>query len=374
MGRPVAVALAVASLAALVACGQAPLGTVPCPGAQARCGGACVDEATDRGNCGGCGLTCDACTNGHCVVVLASGQNNPGPIAVTSTEVVWANQGVTGSSSSVGAAIMKAPLGGGPVETLATNEIDATALAIDSGDAYWTTDNLSFPSNGQAAVPNGTIVKMSLQGGAASVLASNQMVGSSVAVHEGTLYWPSFGGLMSVSTSGGTPTVVSPGVIVAMTLSAGTIYWAEQDDTSSNVLKKKALSAAAPEITLNETSDFGAILRLAVSSTDLYWTVEDPVSGFVKKVSLGGGAASTVYSASDDIIDYAIAVDGDSVYWGQRTNGDQLDGHILKAPLAGGSPVTFAPGALETRYMVIDATSVYFTDLLKGEVIKVTPK
>lgn len=372
MGRSVAVVLAVASLAVVVGCGGTPLGTMPCPDAQARCGGACVDEATDPGNCGGCGLTCDACTNGRCVVVLARGQNNPGPIAVTSTEVVWANQGLTSSTSSVGAAIMKTPLGGGPIETLAVTPIDATALAIDSGYAYWTTDNLDNTQPPSAA--NGTIVKMSLQGGAASVLASNQTVGFSVAVDQGTLYWPSFGGLMSVSTSGGTPTVVSPGMIVAMTLSAGTMYWAELEDTGSSVLKKMALRAGAPEITLNETSDLGAVLRLAASSTDLYWTLEAPGNGFVKKVSLGGGAASTVYSASDDIIDYAIAVDGDSVYWGQRTDGDQLDGHILKAPLAGGPPVTFAPAALETRYMVIDATSLYFTDLLKGEVIKVTPK
>jgi len=39
----------------------------PCPSGQARCGGACVNLATDNAHCGRCDRPCaSACTNGYC--------------------------------------------------------------------------------------------------------------------------------------------------------------------------------------------------------------------------------------------------------------------------------------------------------------------
>jgi hypothetical protein len=54
----------------------------------------------------------------------------------------------------------------------------------------------------------------------------------------------------------------------------------------------------------------------------------------------------------------------------------RLRGHvrILKAPLAGGSPITLATSVSEVFSLVVDDTSVYFTDFSGGNVVKVTPK
>lgn len=319
-------------------------------------------------NCGGCGLACDTCTNGRCIVVLASGQAHPGPIAVTSTDVIWANS-PTGDDPE--ASIAKVPIRGGTIETLAITGRDALSLAVDSGYAYWTTES-SATLDPPTEIADGTVVKMSLQGGAPLILASNQLEPSFVAVNAGTVYWIA-NGVMSVPTTGGAPTVFAPDGAYALTLSAGEAYWADSDGMGGVILKKKELAAGAPEITLTTDVELGNVLRLAASSTDLYWTYQRYGGGLVQKVALVGGAPVTVYEAADDLFDYAVVVDGNDLYWGSQLAPPAL-GRILKVPLAGGIPVALSPAPPETRFMVIDATSVYFTDIENGKVIKVTPK
>ena len=47
------------------------MGPPACPTGQSRCGGQCVDPATDRSNCGGCGNACglaQVCSDGACTL------------------------------------------------------------------------------------------------------------------------------------------------------------------------------------------------------------------------------------------------------------------------------------------------------------------
>ena len=375
MRRRAVVALAVAGLSAMVGCGGAPLDAAPCTDAQARGGGACVDEAKDPGNCGGCGLTCDQCTNGRCIVVLASGQSLLGSIAVSSTEVVWTSLGVsTGPGTGPdGTSLVKVPLGGGTPETLALSARWPISLALDSGYAYWTMQSslVVLPSGATDDAPDGTVMRIPLEGGAPTVLASSQISPTNVAVHAGTVYWTARGGLMSVPTTGGAPTVVVPGQISSMVLSASRAYWADAD----GVVETKDLAADAPELTLTDEPNPAGIFNLAVSSTSLYWTVEDPGNAFVKKLPLGGGASTVVFTAAAGTIDFPLAVDGDHLYWANRQPFDVggTGGRITKA-LADGSTVAVSPTGKDIRGIAVDATSVYFADVDQGAIIKVTPK
>src|SRR5262249_45829507 len=65
--------------------------------------------------------------------------------------------------------------------------------------------------------------------------------------------------------------------------------------------------------------------RVTVDDTGIYWTTYD---GMVMRLSKGGGAPTTL--ASGQHLPYDIAVDANSVYW---TNFS--DGTVVKVPLSG---------------------------------------
>ena len=80
------------------------------------------------------------------MTTLVSGQNEPTGVAVDSSHIYWAEQGVSGS-------IKEAPLTGGTVTTLASGQIFATGVAVDSSHVHWASQ---FP---------GTINEVPLAGG-----------------------------------------------------------------------------------------------------------------------------------------------------------------------------------------------------------------
>ena len=360
----------------------------PCPASLTRCAAVCVDEATDSQNCGGCGLACDQCTNGRCIRVLASGQSVPGPLAVTSSTVIWSNDGVaTADGKLQGAAILKVPIGGGAPQTLALapSDTEPGSLAIDSGYVYWAKSN-TYPHMSM----DGAIMKTPLAGGATMPLTSASWP-ASVAVSGGVVYWTDQGGIMSVPTTGGAPVIFAPGNnLYPLTLAAGKAYWFD-DEGNNAAFGTRELAPGADEVTLANWNraqappgsglSVGGVHGLAVSTTDLYWTVNvgGTNGGWLMKVSLCGGTPSPIDNADADI---AVTVDADSVYWAkqyftsERTGLDDtgLRFRILKAPLAGGTPITLAPSVGEVWSLVVDETSVYFTDVLGGTVVKVTPK
>jgi hypothetical protein len=352
----------------------------PCPASLTRCGAVCVDEATDSQNCGGCGLACDQCTNGRCIRVLASGQSVPGPLAVTSSEVIWANQ-----ARYQGAAILEVPIGGGAPQTLALapSETTVNALAIDSGYVYWAKS--SSYSLSPTAPSDGAVMKTPVTGGATTILASGQIEPYSVAVSGGVVYWSAQDGIMSVPTGGGSPVVFAPADddVFRLKLAGGKAFWAVQEANDTTSIRTRELAPGAAEVTLvpADVNLISAVLGMAASSTDLYWAgYADNVLSTgcaVVKISLCGGPPSTFYTGVEDGADIAVAVDADSVYW-MDEYWDEAAGmesrRILKAPVRGGTPITLVETAGEVWDLVVDDTSVYYTDGFSGTVVKVTPK
>ncbi|MDB4928359.1 MAG: Tryptophan synthase alpha chain, partial [Myxococcaceae bacterium] len=58
--------------------GVTDMGPPACATGQVRCGGTCVDTATDRANCGACGTACgqaQLCTAGACALSCPTGQS-----------------------------------------------------------------------------------------------------------------------------------------------------------------------------------------------------------------------------------------------------------------------------------------------------------
>jgi hypothetical protein len=303
----------------------------------ACCSGTCVDEQTDNLNCGGCGLTCSSgCLAGECLVTLASG--HPIFVAVDAASVYWTD----GSGT-----IMKVPLGGGTPTTLASGQNGPWAIAVDATSLYWTESY--------------SVMSVPLGGGTTTTLATGQDSPGGIAVDATSVYWPNETGrtVMSVPLAGGIPTTLASGRDDPswIAVNATSVYWTDLYAVMSVPLAGGTATTNAAGV---------SPWAIALSGTNVYWTVDETPTGFIMTDPLGGGTPTTLASGQPD--PYAIVVDGVNAYWT-----DNAGAAVVKAPLGGGSPTTIATGSMPWA-IAIDATSVYWTDYMAGTVNKVTPK
>lgn len=336
------------------------------------CGGACVDVHTDNSNCGGCGIACGGtCAGGRCTVQLSSVGDFRGPIAVDSTSVYWATQ--------FGNAVMKVPLGGGATTTLAALQGGPVGLAVDTTSVYFTEDNL-----GPSALP-GAVVQMPLQGGAQTTLSSYGVPGAIAVAATGPV-WVETSWIVSAPIGGGAPstlaTVTAPWPITCGLLFGGlalaptSAVWTTSDietQASATLYETPLDGGASTQLAMG-----GTIVAVAADATSVYWTggvlqtsgVYLIPMGAVMKAPLAGGTPVTLASASLSPWG-GMAVDEASVYYAEVDGSSASTGAVMKVPIGGGTPVTLSAG-VSASGIAVDATSVYF--LAESGVFKVTPK
>jgi hypothetical protein len=177
-------------------------------------------------------------------------------VAVDSTQVYW-------SVNESPGAIMKLPLAGGAPVALASNQVYPGALAVDAGNLYWITGDVSSsivmaPADGSdggapitlyssatsafwslafdadyiywAEFDNGTLMKMGKAAGSqATTVLSGQPGPDTIAVDATHIYWTSDDGIMRVEKTGGTPALFAPSYAYRMVLDATHAYWLDPD-------------------------------------------------------------------------------------------------------------------------------------------------
>ncbi len=253
---------------------------------------------------------------GGAPATLASGLYSPGGIAVSGTNAYWTSQDPAGTNSGV--IVQTVPLSGGTPTSAADVLLSAIPgdIRLDSNNVYWSVFDYT----------NGAILRAPLDGGAVATLASGETYPLYMTIDGTHAYWTDSwhpGSVVSVPLAGGTPTTLAAGQnsTAGIAVDGTGVYWDNGnvacliDGGACGLVQKQSLDGGAP-ITL--ASGVYNPQGMAVDVTYLYWT-DWGSFGTVMRVPVGGGTPTTI-AAGQGKPTY-LAVDAAGVYWTNLSNG-----------------------------------------------------
>lgn len=302
-----------------------------------------TDLEKDANNCGGCGITCAACSEGVCPPqVLAAGQERPRRVAVDDQHVYWTN-------FDAGQVMRAAKSGGQPV-VLDASHPAALAVALDDDFVYW------------SYYWDGLVMRMPKTGGPSEVVASEQDGPDSIAVHGDRVYWTNIGfgpgadgSVMSCMKNGqGFTTIASKQTYPSsIAVSEKGVFWASQGLLGAPHSDLSALAALA--------SGTG-VWAVAVDATRVYWT--DVAFAELRRIDQSGGNVATLSTGGGYGTDDQVAVDDTFAYWsaGQK---------LVRVPKSGGPAKVLVPGPCCPTGVAVDAKHVYYVNPPAGSVLRV---
>jgi hypothetical protein len=273
-----------------------------------------------------------------------------------------------------------------PGAALATGERGVTAIASDDFFLYW--------SKG-----DGSVKRVSLDGGAVQTIATGQHEATHIAVDGTHVYWSSGDGTLArAPKSGGSAEMIAqPGGVRALAVDDTHVYF-----TTAGALQKAPKAGGDAVVLASDQANPGS---LALSSGSVFWTNAGlgSTAGAVMEIPVQGGTPAPLVASQDQ--PSAIALSSESVFWinfGEGTLatalldgtsehvvvegepklaavvGDSsnvyfatLDGAVSAAPIQGGGadPTPIAQGPAGVVSLAMDATSIYWANSEDGAVM-----
>ena len=292
------------------------------------------------------------------VVILASGQISPYTIALDSTSVYWTNWTYNGYEGTV----MKVPIGGGNTVTLAAGLGNANGIAVDGSGVYF--------AGAMQDDSGASLFKVGLDGGTARRLAAAFMNDPFAVGPSGVYGTGGDGGgltIVTVPLEGGTAMPLVPSSALVQTASsygiavdAHNVYWTFFGDPTT--VRKAPLGGGVP-VTLATTAGPG--YGIAVDATHVYFGT----GAAVMKVPIDGGTLATLADSTGQ----GIALDDSYLYF------TDWQSSVKKVSKSGGAVITLAAGQTRPLGIAVDANSVYWGNSgtdgnSDGSVMRLTPK
>jgi hypothetical protein len=320
-----------------------------------------VDLQTDNGNCGACGNRCSApspskaaCTEGRCLVTLATDTDGALALAVDTDVVYW---------TSWTTVKKLAKRGGEPVTVIDGLSSGPCTLTLDGTNLYWINRYLG-PSDTSGG-DHCTVMQAAKRGGAAIKLATDQpWAYESIAVDATSVYWatnptldhPS-GSIWRVAIGGGTPVTLASDQYAptGVAVDGTSAYW-----TTGDYSLMKVSLGGGMAVRIGSAGPMAAVvLRDGFAYSFL--------GENVVRTPVDGGETETLAGSPGNTYPQGIAVDDTSVYWTE-------DGWVLKVPREGGAVVRLLSQPAGASGIAVDDTSVYWIVDGAGAVMKLTPK
>ncbi|HEY1958904.1 MAG TPA: hypothetical protein VGH28_25000 [Polyangiaceae bacterium] len=175
-------------------------------------------------------------------VALYSGQYLPQALATDGTNVYWADWGTFDSQgrSNNDGTVWQGTVNGATAIQLASNQSGPSTIAFDSSNVYWV-DLGPLGAANFPALNSGTVMRAPIGGGTVTTVASSQSVPFSIAVSSSQIFWTDYGlsapGLiMSAPANGGITVPLVSGLDdpSAITVSGSTLYWTIANSSPNN--------------------------------------------------------------------------------------------------------------------------------------------
>lgn len=173
-------------------------------------------------------------------------------------------------------------------------------------------------------------------------LATGQASPTSIVVAAGTIFWneieetadPTQGDIVALLLDGGSRRVVAKGSSPAyLTSNATHLFWSDAADSDVGVVASLPLPGGT---TMTLATGQRGVRGVAADTKDVYWldTNDDAEGGPIRRTAFGSNTSTILVERAAGS---QLLLDNTSVYWS-----DAQAGTVLKASLKGGEPVTLA--------------------------------